>query len=151
MKRAILSLMLVGALLAGVSAQAWSGEEGPAGVRTLGETDEKGGEKIVDVKVLEGQYIAEGTQGGGKSAYKGMVAIKRVGETYELTWTFNGQVAYQGIGLVEGDRLCVSCLMKDKPCAVVYKIEKDKTLKGRWTVIPGVVDLETLTYNGKVI
>jgi hypothetical protein len=110
------------------------------------EKDEKGGV----VAVAEGDYTAEGTAGGGTQKYKGTVRIKKKGETYLIQWRI-GPSVYSGIGFVDGDRFCVSCVMGGQPCVVVYKIEKDKTLRGRWAIEPGVVDIEVLTYSQPVV
>lgn len=161
MKRVIVSalvaLVLLGLLALcvfvaapGMSAENPTGGEKGAQVQKTGEGDKAGGEapraeNAVAAEVADGIYLAEGTQGGGKKKYGAVVGIKRTGDTYQVEWN-SGGIVYAGIGIVEGDRLCVSCVMGGHPCVVVYKIEKNKVLSGRWAVTPGVVESEVLTY-----
>lgn len=123
-----------------------AGAESVPEAQAPGDGDKKPkAENIAAPQVADGIYIAEGTQDGGKKKYAAVVGIKKTGDTYVVEWN-SGGVIYRGIGIVEGDRLCVSCVMGKQPCIVVYKIGKDKVLTGRWSVTPGVVETEVLTY-----
>lgn len=128
------------AVLPGVSAQSAAQETPkPAEAEKAPKADE------AVPQDFDGIYVAQGTMDGGKKKYAAVVGIKKTGGTYVVEWN-SGGVIYRGIGIVEGDRLCVSCIMGQQPCIVVYKIGKDKVLSGRWSVTPGVVETEVLTY-----
>ena len=73
----------------------------------------------------------------GKS-YTGTVRIASIGHVYELRWQTNAG-NYAGLGLADGNKLCTGW---GKHFGVVlYKINGDGTLSGRWT-IPGANEAE---------
>ena len=77
-----------------------------------------------------------------------MVEITRERDVYQVTWVLNPREAYMGVGLVEGDALCVGWSTGATPGLVVYKPEKEgNKLVGRWTApgAGGKVFRETLT------
>jgi hypothetical protein len=81
--------------------------------------------KITDAKTLSGK------------PYTGSVDIMAKGKVYQLRWdTTAGK--YTGIGMTDGNRLCVAWGSKDSG-AVLYKLGGDGALDGRWTV-PGATD-----------
>jgi hypothetical protein len=117
-----------------------AGEAGKAG------EDEGQARKAKPIALREGRYRVEGTTGGGAGVYKGLVEIKRNGETFHVQWKI-GKDVYSGIAMVEGDTFCVSCVMQGRPCVVVYKIGVDGSLSGRWSMQQGVVDIELLKFD----
>lgn len=67
-------------------------------------------------------------------SYTGSVRIASIGAVYELQWkTSAGN--YNGLGLADGDKLCTGWGGKNFG-VVLYKVNNDGTLTGRWT-IPG--------------
>ena len=83
-------------------------------------------------KITNGQTL------DGKS-YTGTVRIASIGKVYELQWkTSAGN--YLGLGLADGNRLCTGWGGKNFG-VVLYKINADGTLSGRWT-IPGANEAE---------
>jgi hypothetical protein len=93
-----------------------------------------------------GKYLAEGSNNGGRS-YKAMVEITREGDVYQVLWVLGPREAYMGVGLTEGDALCVGWATGQVPGLVVYKPERDGKLVGRWTApgSEGKTFKETLT------
>ena len=81
-----------------------------------------------------GKYLAEGVTAGGKK-YRAMVEITREGDVYDVTWVLGPREAYSGVGITEGNALCVGWSSGQVPGLVVYKPENEK-LVGRWTA-PG--------------
>ena len=83
--------------------------------------------KIADAQTLTGK------------AYTGTVRIAKIGAVYELQWdTSAGK--YRGLGLADGNKLCTGWGGKNFG-VVLYRINGDGTLKGRWT-IPGANEFE---------
>ena len=71
--------------------------------------------------------------------YTGTVRIASIGAVYELEWkTSAGN--YRGLGLADGNKLCTGWGGKNFG-VVLYKINNDGTLTGRWT-IPGANEAE---------
>ena len=93
-----------------------------------------------------GKYLAAGTSNGGR-AYKAMVEITRTGDVYEVLWVLGPREAYMGVGLTEGDALCIGWSAAQTPGLVIYKPDKDNRLVGRWTApgSEGKTFKETLT------
>ena len=86
------------------------------------------------VKDFSGKYLAEGVGNGGRP-YKAMVEIQRTREVYQILWVLGPREAYMGVGMREGDTLCVGWATGQVPGVVVYRSE-GKRLVGRWTA-PG--------------
>jgi hypothetical protein len=84
---------------------------------------------------FSGKYLAEGSNNGGRN-YKAMVEITREGEVYQVLWVLGPREAYMGVGLIEGEALCVGWATGQVPGLVVYKPGADGKLVGRWTA-PG--------------
>ena len=55
----------------------------------------------------EGTYELSGVNPGGGSKYSGIVLVQRTGDTFQVTWTVNGQRII-GIGIGKSDYLAVS-------------------------------------------
>src|SRR5688572_3906855 len=94
---------------------------------------------------FSGKYLADGIGNGGRP-YRAMVEIRREGDMYNVVWVLGPREAYSGVGLVEGDSLCVGWASGQTPGVIVYASEKGKLL-GRWTA-PGAAGKtfkETLT------
>ena len=94
---------------------------------SLAEDPFSGTWKITDAKTLAGK------------AYTGTVRIASIGKVYELQWNTSAG-NYRGLGLAEGKKLCTGWGGKNFG-VVLYKINNDGTLKGRWT-IPGANEAE---------
>src|SRR5688500_8643871 len=84
---------------------------------------------------FSGKYLAEGSNNGGRN-YKAMVEITREGDVYQVLWVLGPREAYMGVGLIEGDALCVGWATGQVPGLVVYKPGNEGKLVGRWTA-PG--------------
>lgn len=83
--------------------------------------------KITDARTLAGK------------AYTGTVRISTIGAVHELEWkTSAGN--YRGLGLADGNKLCTGWGGKNFG-VVLYKINRDGSLSGRWT-IPGANEAE---------
>ena len=83
--------------------------------------------QIRDAKTLTGQI------------YGGTVRIASIGAVYEVRWNTSAG-NYSGLGLADGDKLCTGWGGKVFG-VVLYKINADGTLTGRWT-IPGANEAE---------
>ncbi len=67
----------------------------------------------------------------GGEPYSGTVRIASIGAVYELEWnTTVGK--YRGLGLAEGNKLCTA--WGKNFGVVLYQINGDGTLSGRWTI-----------------
>lgn len=98
---------------------------------------------------FSGKYLADGMSNGGRG-YKAMVEILREGEVYQVIWAMGPNEGYMGIGMLEGEALCVGWSIGQVPGVVVYKpdtAEGSKKLIGRWTApgSRGKTYTETLT------
>lgn len=98
---------------------------------------------------FSGKYLADGMSNGGRG-YKAMVEILREGEVYQVIWAMGPNEGYMGIGMAEGQALCVGWSIGQVPGVVVYKpdtAEGSKKLIGRWTApgSRGKTYTETLT------
>jgi hypothetical protein len=94
---------------------------------------------------LSGVYHCDG------GSYKGITIIRKSGDAYQLLWTI-GPDTHFGVAIQEGDLLSSSWSAgAETPGIVVYKIQKDGTLVGKYTPYPeGSLGTETLTYQGPV-
>lgn len=91
-----------------------------------------------DAPDITGKYSCEGTNAGG-ATYKGTCEISKKGDTYLLKWALDAGDSYVGIGLLEGKVLAVAF----NGGVVVYRIEKDGKLVGRWAVADGKGSVQT--------
>jgi len=95
----------------------------------------------------EGTYSVTGTNPGRSGTYKGMVTVKRVGETYEIVWNIAG-TRFTGSGLgaapVKGgsvmgpadsgdDTLAVGYISGRSFGIAFYVEQPDGTWDGVWT------------------
>lgn len=157
MKQSMKLVVMVGLLaLAGgavaVCADAWAGskpDSAAPGKTPLNEAPKPREDEKKPQTIKEGPYKAEGTTSGGKLVYTAKALLVRKGDTYVMGWYIKDKLTYQGVALVDDDMLTASCIMEGRPCIVVYRMQKDGTLVGRWSMTPGVVDIEKLTYLGK--
>ena len=83
---------------------------------------------------FSGKYLADGIGNGGRP-YRAMVEIRREGDMYNVIWVLGPRETYSGVGLAEGDALCVGWASGGTPGVIVYESQKGK-LVGRWTA-PG--------------
>lgn len=88
---------------------------------------------------VTGLYDCVGDNVGG-GQYQGTVLISKSGDAYKLEWTIAGQT-HQGIALLTGDVLSSSWISKQVAPGggvvvtggvVVYKVEKNGRLSGKW-------------------
>jgi hypothetical protein len=92
---------------------------------------------------LVGVYRCDGMNPDG-SAYRGVVEIAKVRETFRVKWTLDDS-AVMGVGIYSNNILAVS-YFGGAPAVVVYRVDGTK-LVGEWTMggIEGAVYTETLT------
>ena len=102
-------------------------------------------------KDLRGVYSCQGRNPDG-GEYSGKVIIFRKGDAYILLWSIGG-LSHQGVAILEGDLLSSSWAPIATPNAplsvpgiVVYKVQPDRKLVGRWTSESGIMGTETLTF-----
>ena len=88
---------------------------------------------------LPGLYACKGSNPDG-GMYEGRVEIAARKGVYNLKWSV-GETTYVGVALREGDVLSVAWGIPGEGGTaigvVAYKIAKDGTLSGRWTVLGG--------------
>jgi len=88
---------------------------------------------------IEGNYVCQGENPGGKDGYKGLVEVSKKRDTYLVRWSIGKQV-HEGTGILQGDSLSVVYSAPDGVGLAVYKIEKTQDgykLAGQWTSHPG--------------
>ena len=98
---------------------------------------------------FSGKYLADGQSNGGR-AYRAMVEVTREGDVYQVVWVMGPNEGYMGVGMTEGNALCVGWSIGEVPGVVVYKADPkpdSKKLVGRWTApgSRGQTYTETLT------
>ncbi len=140
-RSALLSLSLVAALALASGAQ----DEGDAAKEGAEGVPPEAG-AVAD---FSGKYIADGVSNGGR-AYKAMVEIAREGDVYQVIWVMGPREGYMGVGVAEGDALCVGWSIGEVPGVVIYKPDaagQSKKLVGRWAApgSRGKTYTETLT------
>lgn len=81
---------------------------------------------------IAGTYDAAGTGAGGKR-YTATVKIEKQGDVYAVEYVVSEREKYAGIGLLTGRVLSVAWLNQRAVGVLVYTVEKDGTLSGRWT------------------
>ncbi len=130
---AFLSLALLGTVALVSRAQEEPTKEKPVERKTPNEAAEAG-----DVRDFSGKYLADGVSNTGKP-YKAMVEIIRDKDVYQVVWVLGPREGYSGVGIVEGNALCVGWAVGQVPGVVIYKpdtAEPNAKLLGRWTA-PG--------------
>ena len=92
---------------------------------------------------VTGVYHCEG------DGYQGTVVIQKVGDAYQITWTLGNQ-RHNGVAIRNGNLLSSSWSPSQGglPGVVVYSIEKDRKLIGKYTAPGGKgrLENETLTF-----
>ena len=93
---------------------------------------------------VAGVYLCEGANPDG-SAYKGLVEIVAIDNTYLVHWVMADGAEVLGVGIRNSDVLSVS-YFGGTPAVVVYRIDGDR-LVGQWTMggAEGMLYSETLT------
>ena len=95
---------------------------------------------------LAGTYWVQGTNPGGRGAYKGVATIVKAGDTYRVHWEVG--TVYEGIGKLNGNTFAVEWgTTKENVGTVTYTLQPDGTLKGTWFVAknPSSLGTEILT------
>ena len=93
---------------------------------------------------LAGVYQCDGINPDG-SAYRGVVEIAKVQDTFRVRWTLRDDTSVVGVGILSSGVLAVS-YFGGSPAVVVYKIDGNQLI-GEWTMggAEGGVYSETLT------
>lgn len=90
---------------------------------------------------VTGSYTCKGTNPNG-SPYTGTVVIKENGGGYLVTWTIGESMTYSGAGILT-DKIFSASWGNG---VVVYKVESDGRLVGKWlNASGGDLGTETLT------
>jgi hypothetical protein len=99
---------------------------------------------------IVGTYDGNGTDiQGGK--YKVTVKIEGEGDAFKFTWTTPGGQKFFGAGIRTGKLVSVGWAGEQGTKVVVgitvYEVQKDGSLKGKWTMLgaKGTVKTETIT------
>ncbi len=91
---------------------------------------------------IGGSYWVQGTNPGGKGAYKGVATIIKSGDSYRIHWEVG--TTYDGVGKLNGSVLTVEWgNSKENVGTVTYNLQPDGTLKGTWSVARNPTDLGT--------
>ncbi|NIT37035.1 MAG: hypothetical protein GTN49_11150 [candidate division Zixibacteria bacterium] len=80
-----------------------------------------------------GEYQGSGTNPGGQGSYTCDVAITKSGDVYAVQWFFDGELGYEGVGIVKDDLFCVGYTSSGSYGVVVYEVKADGSLDGTWT------------------
>jgi hypothetical protein len=79
---------------------------------------------------IEGDYQVTGTNPGSSGRYRGVLNIRKTGETYQLSWAAG--TSFRGVGVRSGDWLVVGWGQNSTRFGVTdYAINGDKA-NGRW-------------------
>jgi hypothetical protein len=87
----------------------------------------------------EGTYAMTGTNPGDHSPYKGVVEVRRTGETYAVTWRF-GKDETHGIGTLAAgsDRTFAVSYDAGKSHGIaLYELQGDGSWSGVWSSMKG--------------
>lgn len=122
-----------------------------AGVKLLAIPDPPAKEKPEAPSAdIQGYYTCKGLEVGGKE-YRGVTVVKRVEDTYIVTWVIGPQ-SFTGAGILKGDVFSVGWVQEQKGGVLIrgvtlYKVA-GKKLTGHWLTVPGpgVAQAESLTY-----
>lgn len=95
---------------------------------------------------LTGKYKCAGHDITG-AEYKGSVEIQRVEVSYHVKWTLRGGPAFIGVGIQHGKMLSVNWFSPMSTGVMVYELQDDGSLQGRWAILngKGTIQKETLT------
>lgn len=99
---------------------------------------------------IVGEYGGAGVDING-AKYTVTVKIEEEGDTYKVTWKMPDGQSYIGVGVRNGKLLSVSWATQQGTRLTigitVYEVQKDATLKGRWSMIgaKGKTSTEILT------
>ena len=129
----VLSLALLGALALATRAQ----DDAPP-AKPEAPADESKPAEAAEPRDFSGKFLADGVSNTGKR-YRAMVEITREQDVYQVIWVLGPRESYMGVGVVEGDALCVGFAVGEVPGVVIYRPdakEQGKKLVGRWTA-PG--------------
>ena len=81
---------------------------------------------------VAGTYTGSGTNPDG-SKYDTEVVITKTGQTYNVQWFLNGNLGYDGVGIMKNGLFCVGYANPEGYGVVVYEIQDDGSLQGIWT------------------
>jgi hypothetical protein len=81
---------------------------------------------------VAGSYTGSGTNPDG-SGYDTEVVITKTGQTYSVQWYFDGNLGYDGVGIMKNGLFCVGFANPDGYGVVVYEVGDDGSLVGVWT------------------
>ena len=148
MKRAIVRPAFLSLALLGALALASRAQDGAAKPEAAPDEAAKP-EDAAEAADFSGKYLADGVSNVGKP-YKAMVEITRDKDVYQVVWVLGPREGYSGVGVIEGDALCVGWAIGEVPGVVIYKRDaeqKGEKLVGRWTApgSQGKTYKETLT------
>jgi hypothetical protein len=87
---------------------------------------------------LEGKYDCTGTETDNKSHFKGVVTIKKTGQTYTMSSTFDDGTSYTGIGLYDQAKhvfsnAAIDPKKPDELAISISDVNQDKSLKSTFT------------------
>jgi hypothetical protein len=80
----------------------------------------------------EGKYAGAGTNPEG-GTYACDVAVERRGAVYRVRWYFDGELGYEGTGILKGNTFVVGYAGPQGYGVVAYTVKTDGTLDGTWT------------------
>jgi uncharacterized protein (TIGR03067 family) len=95
---------------------------------------------------ITGNYKSESTQLNGEKQTAD-AEIRRIGDSYLLSWKKGILDAYVGVGIRKGNVLSVCWGNKGQVGVCVYQIQQGPRLEGEWTILggPGLLSKEILT------
>ena len=97
---------------------------------------------------IAGAYWVNGTNPGGKGAYKGIATIIKSGDSYRIHWEVG--TTYDGVGKLNAGVLKVEWgNATENVGTVTYNVQPDGILKGTWFVAKNPTDLGTETLTPK--
>lgn len=81
---------------------------------------------------VEGDYQVVGTNPGSGGRYRGILNIRKTGDTFQLTWAVG--TSWRGVGLRSGDWLIVGCGQTGRFGVTDYAINGNGAT-GRWALL----------------
>jgi len=91
---------------------------------------------------IEGSYRVQGTNPGGRGAYRGTADIVKAGDSYRVHWRVG--TVYDGVGKLSGNTFKVEWgTATEHVGTVTYDVQPDGSLKGTWFVAKNPNDLGT--------
>ncbi len=100
---------------------------GPGGPLPFGE----GGTEGAGGVGVGGTYTGSGTNPDGGS-YECDVTVSRKGDAYGVKWYFDGQLGYEGAGILKGNMFVVGYAGPQGYGVVAYTVKADGSLDGTW-------------------